>query len=215
MSLSVFILSHDPARLSAVPYLPEWSQRILLGGLRMGNPDFQDNSFGEGRLFLSDLEPPEAEYVGQLNARTPTKYPWLKVDWPTLDKRVEAKIGPDVVLAPWPTDKGSAPTQDWSAFSEFVHPGMWKLLEEMSCFTGMGLAPNLTLWANDFVCARAVWLDFRHFYREVVNHFFYKYGARLPFSDDLIDISRKPAYFYERVASLYFANQSKLKIVQL
>lgn len=214
----VYALGHTNERIELVPKLPGL-EKILLPILQLPYAKMNgfDSPYGEGRLFLSDLEPPLVEYVGQFNARAEQKYHWNNFCWANLFTRgVKLLDQGDTVIAAWRTDSPPCSTDDWVAFSNSNHPGMLKLLEEMAKLTGLPLRRNRRgLWANDFACRREDWVKFRDFFRFVFLHFDDCYGPDLPFDGSNVDAARKPAYFYERVATHYFTNRLDLTIVQL
>ncbi len=214
--LYVFASGHTAERMAEVPDLP-WVGKaflpdlVLCGGKIRNGPK---NSLAEGRLFLADLPIPDGvNYVGQFNARAHRKYSFLRFDWNTLPEHLGAKLKPHVVIAPW---RVSGETADWVAYSESQCPGMGDLIKEMADVSASSLeAGGKTLWANDFICYRRVWDDFVRCFRLCVNHVRRKYRGNLPFTikKDL-DPTRKSAYLYERIATMYFANRRDLEVVQ-
>jgi hypothetical protein len=218
MTLKVFALSHTQDRLDALPKIG-WLEPVHLGRLSDLPTEFQDNGLGECRAFLSDsLDSEKADWIGCLNARYDAKYAHMTgVRLAELPAALERLLAPSKVVAVWPTnaswlDCGSA----WADFSARQHPGLLPLLEELAAFTDTALDTGRpSLWGHDFVCARAVWKDWRVFFRKCFAYFYDRYGMDLPFPPINIDPKRKAAYFYERVTTLYFANRKDLEIVPL
>lgn len=180
----------------------------------------RSNLLGEGRLFLSDFAAGpaalgDADYVAVANARWDSKYWMIKTRLAGLRAYAEEHARPDLVLAPWPTDCGWLPQgRDWYVYSKRVHPGMRHLLREMLGVTGMSPGTGrVSLWANDFVCHRRVFLEFVAHWRYCFAHFHGRYGHLLPMHTNGMDVARYPAYFYERCSTVYWANRSDLTVV--
>ena len=203
--LKIFILSHKKDVLDRVPNLG-YFEKLDLSVLPLGQ--YQDNRLGEGRAFLADLKIDNAAYLGFLNGRLPQKYPKLK--WNSAIKSIQSQLKPENVLFAW----GAA--SDWANFSEKVHPGIKKVIQELADFTGLKLTTGrISLWANDFICHRKVWLEWREFWKKCFFEFHKRYNWNFSFSNKGLDPNRKPAYFYERITTLYFANRPDLRLCQI
>jgi hypothetical protein len=209
-SACLIFVSHNHEVLRWVPELPGVKTRaVLLGELPLAG-GLQDNRLGEGRGLLFDWAGyPDTDFVGFLNARLLEKYHYLPMTWDRLLDSLKG-VKANQVLAPWPAQV------DWAEFSELMHVGITPLLKELEEFTGMRLRTGRRgLWANDFVCHWSVWLDFLRYWRKTFDHFHGRYGFDLPFPSYNIDPNRKPAYFYERLACLYFSNRHDLDVVAI
>lgn len=210
--IDLSLLYHDPRVLAAIPASVQ-ARRVLLGAVPTDPPEWQDNRLAEGRFFLwKDFVPdPAATYVGQLGARLDRKYARLELGWDNLAKRLAAAVGPKWVVAPWP-----APPW-WSDQTEHTHHGSKWVIDDLCRAAGLPMAYRRTVWAHDFVCEQSVWLDFRKTFRKVLRYFAHKYRSPMgvPFPAVNCDGDRVPAYLYERVTCLYFANRTDLEVVQL
>lgn len=213
MTLHVFAQHHERAMLEEVPELP-WLRKVYNRGL--GLAELQTDRLADGRLIMSDFEHPHgAAYVGLLNGRSHRKYARTGFSWADLPARLVDRIGPDVVLAPWTTNVGPCPTQNWLEFSEQMHPGMTPLVLELCRLVGISVWPKrVSLWANDFLCPRGVWDDWRWHWRRAFRAMLDVYGWNPPFADSNIDAARKPAYLMERITTAYFAARQDLTILQ-
>lgn len=201
MELHVFAPYHDPAVLARLPARP-WLTPVLLGDLTGLPPAWRDNRLGEGRLFLSNLEhPPDAPWVGVLNARCPDKYPGF--DWDAVPEAAAAAPAGSVVV-PWPTRNGWS--DDWLAYSEGVHPGLAGTLcrwFDLDPDDPAFHAPSL--WGNDFVCRWAVWRRWRNFWVRTFFGLFARYGFAPPVAVAPRYAGRELALVMERVTTLFFA----------
>jgi hypothetical protein len=208
--LRIFGLYHKQATLDNLPNA-DWLVKINLNELQTKH---QHNCLGEGRAFLADLDLGNADYIGFANARWNKKYHHIGVKFADISNIIQKHIEPKLVIVPWPTN---APWlnvgANWAALTLTMHPSMGKLLTELSKITGMKTTPNkISFWANDFVCHRKIFLELREHWRKCFNHFNTKYGLKLPFTKFNVDINRHPAYFYERVTTIFFANKDNLKV---
>jgi hypothetical protein len=211
----VYALHHSMTVLREIPQLP-WLEKVHLPSLITDPDNGPKSPFAEGRFFLSTLEPSEDyDYVGQLNGRSRDKYKWFDFRWETVGPRLCMTLQPDVVVATWPTGLGPTRRTDWLDYSDDKHPGIKTLMWEVAARSGMDpLSNRSTIWANDFVCHRDVWLGFRRYWTETVRWLYGKYGPDPPFAHH-DDPDRKIAYLGERVTCLYFANRYDLRIVSL
>jgi len=206
--LKIFCLYHKQDTLDSVQNRP-YLQKINLSKLQVGS--YQDNRLGENRAFLAQLPiDKHIEYVGYLNARLNKKYAWRGLNYDNLIERLIPKLAPDTVVYAWPAD------ENWAAFTRKMHHGIDHLLKELAKVTELKLITDTkTFWANDFICHRDVWADWLLFWRKTFFHFHDLHGFDLPFPTYNVDEKRKPAYFYERVTSIYFANRTDLKMIPL
>lgn len=216
--LTLFILYHAEAMLRAVPPLSHFV-KINLATLPI---KYCSNLLGEGRAFLANLDTGGADYVGFINARWDQKYPDLSTRLRTLPTTVMRAIDSGVlyrqsVLAPWTTDcQWSNISANWYDFTIRTHRTMQPLLAEWQALTGLSFnTGRRSFWANDFICHRLTYLDFRDYWRACFHHFQRKYGYILPFSTWGLDVSRQPAYFYERCSVAYWANRLDLTVTAL
>lgn len=215
MKLKVFFLSHKQEILGQVPEMPFATEKVLLGSLPLG--EFQDNRLGEGRAFLTDLNTEGADYLGFLNARLIEKYDRWQIhrhrndmSWDRV-RELSSRLEPDKVIAPW----NASP--DWANYSESQHPNMMPILQRMADHAGMKLhTTRPSIWGNDFICEQSVWFSWRAFWRNTFEAVHGWYGWDPPYSTGPnMDASRKPAYVYERITTLYFANHPELQIEAL
>lgn len=204
-SLRIFILSHRQDLLDAAP-TGKAIRKVDLNTVVEGT--FSNNLIGEGRAFLADHDTGYAHYLGFANARWNNKYPHLRTKLEDLSRIAHNMCLPNRVLVAW----GST---DWYTHTLQVHPTMDPLLREMAALTGANLIDAPTCWAHDFICHRDVWYDWLHYWRKCFGYFHRKYGFMPPMDSTGMDVCRLPAYLYERVSALYFANRPDLEIVQL
>jgi hypothetical protein len=199
--LKVFVLWHDSSRIWRYPW--RWyHQYINLSELPIG--EFKCEAIAESRAYLADLPiAPEDEYIGMASARWNEKY---RHEVTRLENLHHLNLSPNVVWAADRTPHG------WAYNSDYHHPGMYPLLEEMARITGLQLTNNPTLYGNNFVCHRSVFEDLVVHIRKVISYFHKKYHFDIPFNNGHFDRVRQAAYFYERATMLYFANRSDLII---
>jgi len=212
-SLRLFVLSHRQDLLDAVSDQPCF-HKVNLARLPLGR--YQSNLLGEGRAVLYDIDigVDDADYFGLVNARWDDKYPNLQTRLANLNNMAQPQLAASQVLTPWATDSDEA--SDWYYWTTYFHPSMADLLDELAAFSGLSLRTGrVSLWANDFICQRDVWYSWRQFWRRCFTHFHGRYGFLLPYRSEDMDVARLPAYFYERVTTLYFANRADLHVIQL
>jgi hypothetical protein len=214
-SLRVFAFYHKPEVLAAVPDLP-FLVKGLMQDVRHGDPAFDDQCFGEGRLFLSDLVTKvQEDYIGIVNGRSHLKYANKGFTWDGLRDRLSPLLAPRNVVALWPTDSYVCATDDWLAFTDRMHPGMADLVVEMLGAAGVPCVPGRpSLWANDFVCHRTVFYQWLRAWRTCHAFAYHRWGKDLPISDFNIDPVRKPAYLLERATTAFFASRTDLTVVE-
>lgn len=208
--LKIFGLYHKQPILDALPNV-DWLTKINLSELKT---EYQYNNLGECRAFLVDLDLGNAEYIGFANARWNKKYHHINVKFEQIGQIADKHMRPDLVLAPWPTNAFWLNVgADWAALTLTMHPSMGQLLTELATTTGLSTVPNkISLWANDFICHRTVFIEWREHWRKCFKHFHGKYGLKLPFTKFNVDVNRHPAYFYERLTTIFFANRTDLKV---
>ncbi len=221
--LKLFVLYHCQQYLNNTPDI-EHAQKINLTKLKTPH---RSNMLGEGRAFLDDLDTEGAEYIGVINARWNHKYTHqfaykLKTTFTDIPNHaLEAidigTLSKTSVIAPWTTD---APilnlNNNWYDFTLGIHPTMSRLLSELVSVTKFDPRNGRrSFWANDFICHRLVYLEFVKYWRRIFAHFHGRYGYLLPMSSWGIDTCRAPAYFYERVSTLYWANRLDLTVVPI
>lgn len=218
--LHVYALGHTEATTAEAPNGLSWLEPVNLARLDLSPyPNGPDSPLGEGRLLLSGLNPPKVDWVGQLNAYSDRKYAYRGWAWWRVPGTVAGRNNPNLVFAACPSFGGRASMPcPWPEFPDRTRPGSLSLLKEMAEVLGMPVHGDRPVpWANDFVCSRIVWEDFRAAFRECVAHFHARYGFDPPFGRVNADtqLEKKPAYLYELVACLYFAARRDLEVVQL
>lgn len=211
--LTVIVVSHDQKWLRRIHAIDK-SQRIFkivsLQHLPLGS--LQSNLLGESRALLFDHQI-DSEYVGIINGRWNEKYHYLETKIEQLPSYIIRRLKENVVFAPWPTiSTHSGNQEDWYQNTLNVHPEMKKILLELAEFSKLSLSPGPSLWANDFICHKSHWDEWLVFWRKCFHYFHSRYGFLLPYGSTNLDVARQPAYFYERVTTLYFANQHHLSI---
>jgi hypothetical protein len=205
--VKVFVLGHEESKLELIckrPYL----EIINLNNLTLRKQEWQDNRLAESRIFLSEmLGNISTEYVGFITASCHSKYPQM----PHLNdiKAIESQLEPRTVLA------AELAGHDWPYHSEQCHKGMMPLLEELSRESGLKLWTGPTFWANNFICSIEIFAEFLSFWRRMFGYFYDKYGFDMPYVSEGFDNRRNAAYFYERFATIFFANRPDLKIAPI
>lgn len=191
----IYVLAENEEKLQLVENNPNF-QKVNLSLLDVGK--YQLNCLAENRIFLSEL--PETPTVGFATAR-----------W---DQKYKHKISKLESLSPTGTSVYVADLtgKEWAFRSDTLHPGMYKLLQELSSFSGLPLDAGETFYSNNFVCSWEVFADFSPFWKKCFHHFFDKYGPNLPFKNCWSGYKQElhPAYFFERITMLYFANHGSL-----
>lgn len=214
--IHVFAQHHEPAMLAEIPPLA-WVTPVHNRTLRM-NPTFlQTDQLADGRVIMSGLEHPDGTvYAGLLNGRAHHKYSYLGFRWETAVRHLVVRLGTwNAVVGLWTTDAGPAPCRDWLEFSEGHHPGISSLTQLICDKAGIKLKPKRrSVWANDFICHRSVWDDWRKHWRAAFWAMHKIWGLNPPLPDWSVDPARKPAYLMERVTTAYFAARNDLEIVQ-
>lgn len=191
MRLTIFVLGHTNAITKfACPHIVP----VNLADLDIG--EYQTNQLAESRMFFSDLpNKTQTEYIGFLTNSWKTKFKKLL----SIQDLHALPLDEKTVWAP-----KLAPI-NWANQSEKYHPGIYKYLIEASELSNMNLINNTSLWCNNFICHKKVYVAFKEFFLMMFNHFHNKYGFKMGFTNR--DQSRHVAYFYERITTLYFANQ--------
>lgn len=223
-SLSIFVLGHDPAQLAAVP---------TLDGLRVVDlrelglpPERAGNVYAESRFFLSDAAlDVDTDYVGVVSASYDEKFGprGLLSLTELLGEPLRARLLPRRVFAPAIT----GPDAEWIERSESIHPGMTVLLREAA-----ELLPDVdlsrpTVFANSFIAALEVYVEFVHEFDRLFGVFTDRYGADfphgyrcsncgtvLPDGHGRYQRDRHGSYFLERLTALYFA-QPRFEVIGL
>jgi len=191
---TIFVLGHGGVpKVADLPYL----EPVNLDDLNL------DNRLAESRIFLSNLpDQVTTDYIGFATYRWNEKFPKLRPILP-LEKLWKLPLAKNVVWAP-------VLAEGWVALSESYHPGMTKYLEEAASYSNMSLTQGHGMWCNNFICHKSVYKEFQQFFRHMFDFFFEKYGYSMDFGD--IDEKRRVAYFYERMAILFFSNRTDLEI---
>ena len=208
-NIKIFVLCHNKTSLEQAPSSHS-IEKINLNDLILPIPN--SNDLAENRFFLL----PESffqscpEYIGVLTWQFNKKYNNL-LPIENLAQVIQSKMNPQLVWAASPTEYFN--DGKWVEWSLSYHKTIGPYLQELSEFTNIPLANNPTIWANNFICHKSVFLDFLKFFKNVFNHFHEKYKYNFDFHVD--DRSRVAAYFYERVAMFYFSNRKDLSIVKL
>jgi len=207
MTKTIYVLSHNPELLWIADVGHDY-YKVYLNNLHIGTKH-NSNLYGECRAFLCDFE--ISDVTGIVNARWNNKYPKISTRLADLSKYIDlCNIKPNEVHAPW-----TCPS-NWYTHTINVHPDMKKLLDELKEFSGLEFNDDKpTLCANDMIMCKQTMHDWLAFWRKCFHHFDNKYGALLPMMYHNMDPSRGPAYFYERITALYFANRPDLKIIQI
>lgn len=206
--LQIFALGHNRKSFDHTYDFPHLT-KINLNDLVL--PIENTNDLAENRFFLL----PESyfedcpEYIGVLTAQYNKKYPDL------LRLRdlhiLQNKCNKSIVWAASPTENFN--DGKWIEHSCDYHKTLKPYLLELSEFTSIPLVNNPTLYANNFICHKTVFLDFIRFFKNVFAHFNKKYGYNFDIHVD--DPTRRAAYFYERVAMIYFSSRKNLHILKI
>jgi hypothetical protein len=192
----IFVLSHKKEILTQAPS-GMGLEHVWLPGLDLP-AEFQINALGEHRAFLAELEPhADAHRVGYLNGRLDNKYGPHAFDKAL---KLAERLQPQQVLRCWPA------RTTWRQQSDGFHKGMGVLIERLASQFSLR-ASGQSLWANDFVCSRELWEKWRAFWREAFAWCWHEFGLDPPYASDNLDKNRKPAYLYERIGTLFWANQ--------
>lgn len=180
-------------------------RKVRLDLLPIGK--YQVNELAETRFLLSDI-PLDSEYIGFSSARWNEKYP----DNVPLEELDQLPLAPDVVWVGFPA------LACWAAFSEDVHPGMLPYLQELHAVSGLPALTGHSFWSNNFICHRQVFADFLAKWRAMFDAMYARHGCNFKFGNNyarskLYIPALHPAYFYERLTVLYFANRTDLRMM--
>lgn len=196
----IYILAENDEKLNRVQNHPNF-RKINLCSLEIG--EFQLGELAENRFYLSN--PEYFDVMGFASASWNKKY----------HHRIEALVD----LKPQENQVYVADTVgiNWAFRSDMNHPGMYKLLKELSSLTGKNLEAGVTFYSNNFVCHGNVFSEFLPFWKKCFFYLFDKYGLNPPFQNQWSGYKPHlhPAYLYERITMLYFANRQDLEICQL
>jgi hypothetical protein len=205
-SIRLFVLHHQAEVLRLVPR-DSCLEPVDLTKLDIGH--YQTNLLGESRAFLRSFDSVSEDYIGFINGRFNQKYFKLTTRLDTISTIARRLLAPGWVLTPWPA-------YDWLRLTSIHHPTMIGLIDELLTMHGLPLAEGrASVWANEFICHRSVFLDWHRFWRTSFEHFVGKYGLDLPFENHGTDPERKTAFFLERITTAYFANRPDVRVVGL
>lgn len=206
--MKIFILGHNEDSLKKIPEL-EFLEKTDLSKLNLPVPN--TNDIAENRFYLQDPETFSncPEYIGTLTHNFNDKYHDL-IGLENLES-IKNLLKPDTVLA-------AAPTHDffknhWLKWTYSYHQTIEPYMKDLSNIMGIPLTNEDTLWANNFVCHKTVFIDFVNNFRKTFQEMHKKHGYDFKIKVD--DPSRTAAYIYERVAMLYFSNRKDLKIKRI
>lgn len=206
--IMVFVLGHNKSQIERVngrSYL----QLVDLKNLKLPKSEWENNQLAENRIFLSPLvEDIKSQYVGFITASYPQKYPHI----PLFNdiNQLKPQLSPDTILV------AETNSEQWAYHSEQSHPGIETYLEEISRITGLSLSARSSFWGNNFICPTSEFNKFLIFWRKQFEYLYNKYKFDFDFHvAEHDDPSRRAAYLYERLTTLYFANASHLKIVPI
>lgn len=201
---SVFVLHHGTPPRTRRAYL----EVVNLNELDLP-PGLQDNRLAESRIFLSNkANESRKEYLGFVTGGWDQKMANLI----PLDAfhDLEAMLDPNKVLAAL-----ISPNDMWIEHCNEAHPGMTRLVHEMSEVTGIPLTSRPTFWANNFIAHCEVVREFLSVWRRLFGHFLGRYSFDPPFDVGAFDGNRKFAYLAERFAMFYFASRADLEVVPI
>lgn len=89
--------------------------------------------------------------------------------------------------------------------AEFFHPGMGVLLDQVCQRNGWDYY-GTGLVTNSFIAHRTVWYSFLKWFRTEFDYWDARYGDEFPFACPNTRPWCRPAYFYERLTTLWFQN---------
>lgn len=195
MNKKIFILAENDDKLNKIKN-NVYFHKVNLSKLEVQH---QINLLAENRIYFSDLVEEKMDFIGFASYRWNEKYK------NKLEDQCRVDIGENQILVADKVDK------NWADRSESLHPGMGRLLIEMSEISGLNLKCGETFYSNNYICSKKIFDDFLIYWKFVFNYFYIKYGYNLPFSNSWKSNQYKPqlhqAYFYERITMLYFANK--------
>lgn len=208
--MRLFVIYHDPVVLKAVPD-SDFIAKYLLSDLDIPSK-YQNNCLAENRflLYLSEhMELLDDEYVGIAAASWNEKYS----DVPRLEQLAECDCSPEKVLVP-------QIAKCWYSSGCLWHAGIERYLDPV-CERNGFRKEGVGFWSNNFVCHSAVMRDFLKWWRKEFLQCFEEYGFNMSFGGypprgkNVYKNYMHPAYFYERLTTAYFANQSQLRVCSL
>jgi hypothetical protein len=220
MSLSLFVLSHDPSILAA---LPDSDHLIKVNLEELDIPEeFKGQSLSENRFFLSKLcDDVKSDYVGVVSGRYEARYPYA----PTLEQLSEVADGlkPGEYFTPWArTLRDESELELWVNTQDGVHPGMASVLNTLFEFRELERV-GAVFGGNQFILPRAEWQKFVHHWRSSFEDSIKTWGKDIPFSYRCWNCgSFKPEGFHtygpkrhlgflgERITALFFAMHGDL-----
>lgn len=211
----VYVVSHtDELLKNETPDSASYTG-VNLAKLKIG--EYQTNNFSESRLWLStdaDEAAEKSEYVAFLTGRfnhkfiesTDTVFTKLQ----SVHFFMRYAMEPDMVVSP------ICATKFWATDTASYFPDSLGLLQEACNVMGWSLfTGGPSLYCQNFICHREVYIDFLASFRKIFYHMTEKYGHDFPTATFGFDQNRKSGYFLERVTLAYFANRRDLKIMHL
>lgn len=206
--MKIFVLGHNQESLSQVPDT-NYLERVDLSKLELHIPN--TNDLAENRFYLTNPEffRNQPDYIGTLTYNFNNKYHDL-IGLENLDS-IKNLLEPDTVLAAAPTHTFFK--NHWLKWTYSYHQTIEPYMKDLSDIMGIPLTNDDTLWANNFICHKEVFIDFVKTFQKTFQTMHQKHGYNFKMKVD--DTSRTAAYLYERVAMLYFSNRKDLKIKRI
>lgn len=206
--LKIFVLGHEELQLSRLAE-NALLEKVNLSYLKL--PIQNTNDIAENRFFLVDEQTFAncPEYIGVLSVNYNKKYPHL-LPLQNMESII-SKLQEDVVFAASPTETFCE--GKWIDYSCKYHLTLKKYLEDMANTFHFKLENKPTLWANNFICHKKVFLEFIAFFKKVFSYMHQKYAYTYQMKVD--DPTRTAAYVYERISMFFFANRSDLQIKRI
>lgn len=206
--MKIFVLGHNQESLSQVPDT-NYLEGVDLSKLELPVPN--TNDLAENRFYLTNPEffRNQPDYIGTLTCNFNSKYHDL-IGLENLDS-IKNLLEPDTVLAAAPTHTFFK--NHWLKWTYSYHQTIEPYMKDLSDIMGIPLTNDDTLWANNFICHKEVFIDFVKTFQKTFQAMHQKHGYNFKMKVD--DTSRTAAYLYERVAMLYFSNRKDLKIKRI
>jgi hypothetical protein len=221
MSLSLFVLSHDPGILAG---LPDAEHIVKVNLEELDIPEqFKGQSLSENRFFLSShCDNVTTDFVGVVSGRYEERYPFA----PGLDQldAVASQLKPGEYFTPWArTLRNKSELELWVNTQDGVHPGMASVLNKLFEYSELN-SVGTVFGGNQLILPRAEWDQFVQHWRTSFEKSIQNWGKEIPFSYRCWNCgSFKPNGFHtygpkrhlgflgERITALFFAMHAELK----
>ena len=225
-NLRLYVVSHDPELLSAIPNASSIAKRNL-NDLDI-DINMQGQLLAESRIFFSkEFLECDSDYIGLATPRWGERFP----KWPSLTQLLKPvqSLDTNEFAAPQALRSTTKGVENWIKAQNLVHPGISELL--MPIWLKVNFSDDGIRWlptGNSFIFEKEQMRTICRVWHEVVSSYNKQDFQELPFgyrcvkcgleSDDGIGrwrSNRHASYFLERVTALIVASQPNLHAIAI